>query len=252
MREYVLPKNVTGSLSSLPGLDPVSEYAIFSRIIRTERKEPGVIAILDYKAGNLTSVERALNHLGYACRVTNSHEEIRKADKVVFPGVGAAGKSMESLKELGLDTLLHDLFASGVPILGICVGLQVLFDSSQENNAKCLGILPGEVRRFPEKMQAQNGNLLKIPHMGWNAVRFAYDHPVFRDIPAGSEFYFVHSYYPEPADRAMSIGTAEYGIPFTAAVAFRNLAAVQFHPEKSGKPGLQLLRNFCNWDGVTI
>lgn len=211
-----------------------------------------MIAILDYKAGNLTSVERALNHIGFACRITNSHEEIRKADKVIFPGVGAAGKSMESLKELGLDVLLHELFASGVPILGICVGLQVLFDSSQENSTACLGILPGEVRRFPEKLHSADGNLLKIPHMGWNAVRFTHDHPIFRGVPEGSEFYFVHSYYPEPADQAVTVGRTEYGIPFTSAVAFRNLAAVQFHPEKSGKPGLRILRNFCNWDGRFI
>jgi imidazole glycerol-phosphate synthase subunit HisH len=211
-----------------------------------------VIAILDYKAGNLTSVERALRHLDVPCRITNSHDEIREADRVIFPGVGAAGKSMESLKELGLDRLLPDLFASGVPILGICVGLQVLFDFSEENNnTPCLGILPGEVRRFPEKIYSENGNLLKIPHMGWNTVKFAGDHPVFRNIPEGSEFYFVHSYYPHPKKQEMSLGTADYGINFTCAVGFRNLAAVQFHPEKSGKPGLQLLKNFCQWDGIS-
>jgi glutamine amidotransferase len=206
-----------------------------------------VIAILDYKAGNLTSVERALNHLGFPCIVTNSHQEIRKAERVVFPGVGAAGKSMESLGELGLDTLLHELFDSGVPILGICVGLQVLFDFSEENNTRCLGILPGEVRRFPEKMQSEDGRLLKIPHMGWNAANFVGDHPVFRDIPEGSEFYFVHSYYPHPAAPDMTAATTGYGIEFASAVAYRNLAAVQFHPEKSGKPGLRLLENFCRW-----
>ena len=210
-----------------------------------------MIAILDYKAGNLTSVERALKHLDVPCRITNSHKEIREADRVIFPGVGAAGKSMESLKELGLDRLLHDVFASGVPILGICVGLQVLFDFSEENNnTPCLGILPGEVRRFPEEIFSENGNPLKIPHMGWNRVDFTSDHPVFRDIPAGSEFYFVHSYYPHPEKREMTLGTADYGITFTCAVGFQNLAAVQFHPEKSGKPGLRLLKNFCNWDGT--
>ncbi|MHC1727513.1 MAG: imidazole glycerol phosphate synthase subunit HisH [Syntrophobacteraceae bacterium] len=208
-----------------------------------------MIAILDYKAGNLTSVERALNHLRFACRITNSHNEIRKADKVIFPGVGAAGKSMESLRELGLDILLPELFASGVPILGICVGLQVLFDFSEENETPCLGIIPGKVRRFPEKMASRNGNPLKIPHMGWNAVEFTGDHPVFRNIAPGSEFYFVHSYYPQPADKRMTAGVTEYGIEFTSAVAFRNLAAVQFHPEKSGPPGLRLLENFCRWDG---
>ena len=210
-----------------------------------------MIAILDYKAGNLTSVERALKHLGIPCRITNSHKHIREADRVIFPGVGAAGKSMESLKELGLDRLLLDIFHSGVPILGICVGLQVLFDSSEENdNTPCLGILPGQVRRFPEKIRSENGSLLKVPHMGWNPVAFAGDHPVFRNIPEGSEFYFVHSYYPHPEKQEMTLGTADYGIRFTCAVGFRNLAAVQFHPEKSGRPGLQLLRNFSVWDGT--
>jgi len=210
-----------------------------------------VIAILDYKAGNLTSVKRALDHLGYACQITNSHDEIRKADKVVFPGVGAAGKSMESLGELGLDRLLKELFDARVPILGICVGLQVLFDISQENQTTCLGILQGEVKRFPERMYSETGESLKIPHMGWNAVKFVSNHPVFRDIPEGSEFYFVHSYYPQPADASLSAGMTEYGITFSSAVAFRNLVAVQFHPEKSGKPGLRLLDNFCRWRGVS-
>lgn len=211
-----------------------------------------MIAILDYKAGNLTSVERAVRYLGFPCKVTNSYEEIRGAERVIFPGVGAAGKSMESLGELGLDTLLHELFASGVPILGICVGLQVLFDLSEENNTRCLGILPGEVRRFPEDMCSDDGRLLKIPHMGWNSVNFIRNHPVFRDIPAGSEFYFVHSYYPRPGSEEMTAGTADYGITFACAVAWKNLAAVQFHPEKSGKPGLRLLDNFCRWDGTLI
>lgn len=208
-----------------------------------------MIAILDYKAGNLTSVERALNHLRFPCRITNSHDEIRKADKVIFPGVGAAGKSMESLRELGLDTLLPELFASGTPILGICVGLQVLFDFSEENETRCLGILPGRVRRFQETPASEKGNNLKIPHMGWNAVEFVADHPVFQNIAPGSEFYFVHSYYPQPAETGITAGITSYGITFTSAVAFRNLAAVQFHPEKSGPPGLQLLENFCRWNG---
>lgn len=209
-----------------------------------------MIAILDYRAGNLTSVERALKHLGFPCAVTDSHEEIRRADRIIFPGVGAAGKSMENLIRLGLDRMLRERLEAGVPVLGICVGLQVLFDSSEENNGtRCLGILPGSVRLFPRQMRGTSGETLKIPHMGWNAVHFHTAHPVFSGIPEGSEFYFVHSYYPDPADAAHIAGSTEYGIDFTCAVAHRNLAAVQFHPEKSGPPGLQILRNFCQWDG---
>jgi glutamine amidotransferase len=169
---------------------------------------------------------------------------------VIFPGVGAAGASMENLRGLGLDALLHELFAAGVPIMGICVGLQVLFDHSEENDTRCLGLLPGITRLFPkQRMLSQNGDMLKVPHMGWNAVSFRDRHPVFRDIPAGSEFYFVHSYYPDPADPGHVSGTTDYGISFASAIALRNLVAMQFHPEKSGAPGLKILQNFCTWDG---
>jgi len=208
-----------------------------------------VIAILDYRAGNLTSVERALRFLGFPCEVTDSHERIRAADRIIFPGVGAAGKSMQDLKELGLDRLLRERLEAGVPILGICVGLQVLLDYSEENDTPCLGIIPGKVRLFPRELRDRHGERLKIPHMGWNEVVFSGEHPVFKEVPLGSEFYFVHSYYPEPSDPTHALGSSEYGITFTAAVGCRNLAAVQFHPEKSGPPGLRILRNFCRWNG---
>jgi imidazole glycerol-phosphate synthase subunit HisH len=208
-----------------------------------------VIAILDYRAGNLTSVERALQFLNFPCRITCSHEEIRSADRIIFPGVGAAGKSMENLGELGLDTLLREAIQSGVPILGICVGLQVLFDYSEENDTPCLGILPGKVRLFPRDMKDDKNERLKIPHMGWNRVAFARRHPVFHAIGPESEFYFVHSYYPEAASEADVVGRTEYGITFSSAVARDNLVALQFHPEKSGPPGLQILKNFCRWNG---
>jgi imidazole glycerol-phosphate synthase subunit HisH len=209
-----------------------------------------VIAILDYRAGNLTSVERALRFLGFSCQVTASPEKIRAAERIIFPGVGAAGKSMHDLKDLGLDVLLRERLASGIPVLGICVGLQVLFDYSEENDTPCLGILRGDVRLFPDELRDDRGELLKIPHMGWNEVLFSREHPVFRKLPPGSEFYFVHSYYPHPSDPECVIGTTHYGIPFSSAVARRNLVAVQFHPEKSGPPGLQILHNFCGWNGV--
>lgn len=212
-------------------------------------KEPRVIAILDYRAGNLTSVERALKYLGVPCQVTDSHEVIGKADRIIFPGVGAAGKSMENLAKLGLDVMLRRRLEEGTPVLGICVGLQVLFNYSEENETHCLGILPGAVKLFSCAGNSENEGKLKIPHMGWNEVVFVKDHPVFRDIPAGSEFYFVHSYYPEPSDPSVMVGRTEYGIPFSSAVAHKNLAAVQFHPEKSGPAGLKILSNFCRWDG---
>ncbi|HAA02550.1 MAG TPA: imidazole glycerol phosphate synthase subunit HisH [Syntrophobacteraceae bacterium] len=208
-----------------------------------------MIAILDYRAGNLTSVERALKHLNYPCRITDDGRVIREAERVIFPGVGAAGKAMADLRELGLDELLRERLVAGVPVLGICVGLQVLLDYSEENATPCLGIIPGKVRLFESHMADGEGRLLKVPHMGWNGVVFRGSHPVFADIPETSEFYFVHSYYPDPADSQDIAGTTEYGVTFASAVARDNLVAVQFHPEKSGPAGLQLLRNFCRWDG---
>ena len=215
----------------------------------TYERSFSVIAILDYKAGNLTSVQRALQHLGFPSRITDSHEVIREAERVIFPGVGAAGKSMENLKALGLDEVLGERLEAGIPVLGICVGLQVLFNYSEENDTACLGILPGKTKLFPGKMRSEQGDALKVPHMGWNEVAFVKDHPVFRNIPRGSEFYFVHSYYPAPDSPQHVAGETGYGITFASAVARDNLVAVQFHPEKSGPPGLQLLRNFCGWDG---
>ncbi len=210
-----------------------------------------MIAILDYRAGNLTSVERALKHLGFPCEITHSHKKIEQAERIVFPGVGAAGKSMENLKSLGLDTVLREHLRAGTPILGICVGLQVLFEYSEENhNTRCLGILPGAVHRFPEDLRSAQGDLLKIPHMGWNEVRFVMNHPVFEEVPRGSAFYFVHSYYPKPADDKLVAGITDYGLSFCAAVARANLVATQFHPEKSGPPGLKILSNFCRWNGT--
>lgn len=208
-----------------------------------------MIAILDYRAGNLTSVKRALNHLGIDSEITDSHQRIRSAERIIFPGVGAAGRSMQSLQQLHLDSLLKERLEAGVPILGICVGLQVLLDYSEENNTSCLGILPGKVRLFPPNLHTSSGEPCKIPHMGWNQVKFNRPHPVFAGVSPDSEFYFVHSYYPDPSNHEHVLGTTRYGINFVSAVAFRNLVAVQFHPEKSGPPGLKILNNFCLWNG---
>ena len=207
-----------------------------------------MIAIIDYRAGNLTSVARALHFLDEPCEVTCDPGKIEKAHRVIFPGVGAAGEAMRNLRSTGLDACIREVFRAGQPVLGICLGSQVIFDYSEEDDAECLGIVPGRVKRFPGELK-ENGRPLKIPHMGWNRVDFVGNHPVFRGLPEGSEFYFVHSYYPSPAGEKWVAGWSDYGIRFCAAVAYRNLVAVQFHAEKSGRSGLQILKNFCRWGG---
>lgn len=223
-----------------------------------------MIGIVDYRAGNLTSVARALRYLGEDCRITDDPEILATCSHIIFPGVGAAGEAMANLRERKLDYWLRTWVASGIPVLGICLGTQVIFSSSEENDTTCLDIVPGTVKRFPECIDP-DGRPLKIPHMGWNQVHFTRKHPVFHDIPDGAEFYFVHSYYPDPApdsvanpvpdlapkpaDDGWVIGQTEYGLTFCSAIARNNLVAVQFHPEKSGRPGLQILANFCRWGG---
>jgi glutamine amidotransferase len=203
-----------------------------------------VIIIIDYHAGNLTSVVRSLKVLGVEGTVTGNPAVVAKASRVIFPGVGAAGKAMATLKELGLDQALQQSFARGIPILGICLGAQIILETSEENDATCLGLLPGRTRALP---RTEN---LKIPHMGWNRVRFLRPHPVFQNLPEGAEYYFVHSYYPDPAQAAMVLGMTDHGVEFPSAIGWRNLVATQFHPEKSGRFGLQILENFLAWDGV--
>lgn len=208
-----------------------------------------MIAIIDYKAGNLASVARAIKHLGHDAQVTDDPEQIFSAERIIFPGVGAAGQAMADLKKLGLDTVLQESFAAGKPILGICLGTQIIFASSEENdNTRCLGLLPGVVKKFPDPLY-DDDQRLKIPHMGWNQVSFVGDHPVFAGIMPEHEFYFVHAYYPEVDKGAEDIiaGTTHYGLTFSSAVAKDNLVAVQFHPEKSGEAGLRILENFCKW-----
>ena len=209
------------------------------------------IAVIDYGMGNLHSVAKALAHVAPAAevQVTADPELIRGADRVVFPGVGAIRDCMGEIHRLELVPVLHAATASGRPMLAICVGLQALMDHSEENDGvDCLGVLPGRVRRFPDGMQDEEGNVLKVPHMGWSRVAQE-PHPLWSGIPDGDRFYFVHSYYVDPADRAQLAGGCEYGLEFAAALARESLFAVQFHPEKSHTAGLQLLRNFCNWNG---
>ena len=203
-----------------------------------------MVVIIDYRAGNLTSVVRSLNALGVAGEVTQDPAVVARAERIVFPGVGAAGKAMAILQELRLDQALKAAFDAGVPILGICLGAQVILEYSDENdNTRCLGLLPGRTRALPREPG------LKIPHMGWNQVRFLRDHPLFQGLPESAEYYFVHSYYPSPAREDMVLGVTEHGITFPSVMGWRNLVATQFHPEKSGRFGLQLLENFLAWDG---
>jgi glutamine amidotransferase len=203
-------------------------------------------AIVDFGAGNLTSVACALRHLGREPLITRKPEDLLRADRVIFPGVGAAGASMETLARLELDGALREFHRSGRPLLGICIGCQVVFERSDEDGGTpCLGLLRGSVRGF----SFPPGSAWKVPHMGWNEVAFLREHPVFAGLPPRSQFYFVHGYYPVPEDEDVIAGTTEHGgVRFASAVARGNLAAVQFHAEKSGPAGLRILRNFLEWE----
>ena len=203
----------------------------------------GSIAVLDYGAGNLASVQNVLRHLGASFFVTSRPDEVAKAQSLIFPGDGEAAASMAELRRTGLDEALRAFHASGRKILGICIGCQVIFSHSEERDTTCLGLMPGEVRRFTSAPG------LKVPHMGWNTVRFLAAHPVFAGLPQDASFYFIHSYYPVPAHEPHVAARTEYAVEFASAVAAGNLVAVQFHPEKSGRVGLALLSNFLAWDG---
>ena len=200
------------------------------------------IAIIDYKAGNLRSVQKALEECGATAHITADAEDISAADGVVFPGQGACDASMLSIRERGLFEIIRHSIDSGKPFLGVCLGLQLLLESSEEGEEPCLAILKGSTKRLPPEKTEQVG--LKIPHMGWNSVSLSIQHPVFVGIPNDSYFYFVHSYYADPEDKDIVAGVTNYGIDFCSAVAWDNVAAVQFHPEKSGTVGLRLYRNF--------
>ncbi|MEI6150035.1 MAG: imidazole glycerol phosphate synthase subunit HisH [bacterium] len=205
-----------------------------------------MIAIVDYKAGNLTSVKLAFEALGIEAVVTNRVADILAAERVVFPGVGAAGASMHHLMELNLVEALKTVVARGTPFLGICVGMQILFDRSEEDGGTAtLGFIPGDVRLFRPSDPAD-----KVPQIGWNTVQFNRRHPVFAGVEDETEFYFVHSYYPMPARPEDRIGVTSYtGVTFTSVVGRANLVATQFHIEKSGRVGLRVFENFSRWDG---
>lgn len=205
-----------------------------------------LIAVVDYGAGNLRSVAKALERSGLTARVTGDPSSVRAADAVVLPGAGAFADAMTSLRAKSLDEAVVDSIASGRPYLGLCLGLQVLFEASEEHGSNPgLGLFPGRVERFPEL--DPSGEPLRVPHIGWNTVRFSGDHPILAKLPAEDCFYFVHSYRAVPADDSALVGRVDYGGEFAAAVARDNVFAVQFHPEKSQSAGKRLLDAFASW-----
>lgn len=196
------------------------------------------ITVVDYESGNLRSVAKALEKTGITPLVSGEPEAVLDADALVLPGVGAGSSAMKALENRGLVEPIRRFEASGKPFLGVCVGLQLLMDSTEEGDADCLGIVPGRTVKLPPG--------LKTPHMGWNRVDFNTDHPVLDGIPSGSHFYFVHSYYPQPDDPDVVAGTTDYGVGFCSALVRGNLVATQFHPEKSGDIGLRIYKNFVD------
>ena len=207
-----------------------------------------MLAILDYKAGNQTSVRRAFDYLGIPCSITADPETLRQASGVIFPGVGAAGQAMTELTSTGLDNVLRGIVESGKPLLGICVGCQILLDYSEENDTKALGIMPGACAMFNRALTEEDGQPIRVPHMGWNKVSLSAPCELFEGVDPNSEFYFVHSYYPVPKSEFV-IGTTFYGMDFCSVHGRPGLWAMQFHPEKSGRPGLKLLSNFAKYCG---
>ena len=200
-----------------------------------------MIAIIDYGVGNLRSVEKAFHFIGSEAVVTSDRETILKADGVVLPGVGAFADAMESLRKAGMVEVVQEVVASGKAFLGICLGMQLLFDYSEEGGERVegLGIFKGSIRQLPLDMD------LKVPHMGWNSIKAKEDCPVFKGMPEKPYVYFVHSYYLTAEDRSLVAATTSYGIDFDVAVGQGKVFATQFHPEKSGDVGLQVLRNFA-------
>jgi imidazole glycerol-phosphate synthase subunit HisH len=208
------------------------------------------IAVIDYGMGNLRSVAKAIEHVAprMTVVVSSDPDEIRRATRVVFPGQGAMPDCMREMDARGLREAVVEA-ARSKPFLGLCIGLQMLFDHSEEGNVPCLGVLQGRVVRFPaSKMVDESGAKLKVPHMGWNEVYQTVSHPLWRGIADGSRFYFVHSYYVRVGDPGLAVGVTRYPFSFTCAAARNNIFAVQFHPEKSQTAGLQLLSNFVRWD----
>lgn len=210
-----------------------------------------MIAILDYNAGNQTSVCRALEHLGIECCITATPDVALSSSGIIFPGVGAAGQAMAQLEASGMDGVLRRAVDEGIPILGICLGCQIMLERSEENNTVTLGLMPGRCRRFDASWQDADKTPIRIPHMGWNTLQLKKNSPLFVGVDPEASFYFVHSYYVETAPEYVIAATV-YGREFCSAYGRDGLWAVQFHPEKSGRPGLQLLANFARFCGVNM
>ena len=205
-----------------------------------------MLAILEYKAGNQTSVYRALNALDIPSVVTAELALLREAKGLIFPGVGAAGQAMRNLREFGMDIVLREAVAARKPLLGICLGCQILLDCSDENTTRTLGLVPGCCRRFDPALHDQSGQPIRIPHMGWNSLRCKRPSPLLLGMPQNAQFYFVHSYYVECSPE-LTIATSVYGREFCTVYGYDGLWACQFHPEKSGTPGLRILKNFYRY-----
>ena len=203
-----------------------------------------MIVIIDYDAGNLRSVQRACEKVGIVSEVSSDPERVLHAEKIIFPGVGSAESAVETLKKRGLDNAIVDFFRAGKPILGICLGLQILLDHTEEGNKKCLGLVSGACERFKF-----SDSSLKIPHIGWNDIQINFEHPVLDKIEYGDQFYFVHSYYAKLLHEQEIVSSTEYGnMKFCSALAKDNLFATQFHLEKSGELGLKILKSFGDWN----
>ncbi|HEX7035913.1 MAG TPA: imidazole glycerol phosphate synthase subunit HisH [Pseudomonadales bacterium] len=200
--------------------------------------------IIDYDAGNLRSVQRACREVGLDAEITADPDRVRRAGRIIFPGVGAAGSAMRSLRARGLDEALKEAVRGGTPMLGICLGMQISLTHSEENDQPTLDLIPGEVRRF--RFERRD---LKVPHMGWNEVRVVKPHPLLAGLRPGDECYFVHAYYPDPARPEDVYAVTDYEIEFACAIGRDNFFGMQCHPEKSGRVGLDILARFAGWSG---
>jgi glutamine amidotransferase len=204
-----------------------------------------VPVIVDYDAGNVRSVQRACQHVGMDAQISADPDQVSRADKLIFPGVGSAVSAVDTLRDRGLDEAIKSFYLTGKPLLGICLGLQIVLEHTEEGDKDCLGLIAGACERFEFTDRS-----VKVPHIGWNELNMTGDHPMLGKVREGDEFYFVHSYYAKPLHEKNVLGTTEYGdTRFCSVIAKDNLFATQFHLEKSGELGLRLLSSFADWDG---